>query len=312
MIEYFRTDEVKHSLVKLDEECDGCWIALFEPTGEELRSIAERFSIDEDDLRAPLDPEEVSRIERNDDYTMFIVDTPIRDESSGAYGYKTIPIGLFETPHHVVSVCSMYRIPIIAVLKQKRDLYGTDQIREFTTDMLQASSTAYFRSLRILNRRRMQLEQDMNKPTRKDLEELFDLDESFVYFTTSLATNDTMLERYRRYVLFSASEEMRELFDDVIIENRQALETTRIYSGILDSTIEHFSMIMNQDLNRTMQLVAAITLVLSVPTVVGGLFGMNLEGIPLANSPYGFAIITGLTAIVLALLLLLLKKLRWF
>ena len=312
MIEYFRTDEVKHSLVKLDKECDGCWIALFEPTGEELHNIAERFSIDEDDLRAPLDPEEVSRIERNDNYTMFIVDTPIRDEASGTYGYKTIPIGLFETPQHVISVCSMYRIPIIAVLKQKRDLYETNQIREFTTDMLQASSAAYFRSLRVLNRRRMQLEQDMDKPTRKDLKELFDLDESFVYFTTSLATNDTMLERYRRYVLFAASEEMRELFDDVIIENRQALETTRIYSGILDSTIEHFSMIMNQDLNRTMQLVAAITLVLSVPTVVGGLFGMNLEGIPLANSSYGFATVTGLTAIVLALLLLLLKRLRWF
>lgn len=312
MIEYFRTDGEARSLVKLDCEERGCWIALFEPTIDELRGIAERFSIDEGDLRAPLDPEEVSRVERNEDYTMFIVDTPVRDEAPGARGYKTIPIGVFETPHHVVSVCSVYRIPIIAVLKQQRGLHDTSEIRQFTSDMLLASSSAYFTSLQVLNRRRMQLDQRMDKPTRKDLEELYDLDESFVYLTTSLTTNDTMLERYRRYVLLSADEEVRELFDDVIIENRQALETTRIYSGILDSTIDHLGMIMNQDLNRTMQLVATITLVLCVPTVIGGLFGMNVEGIPLAGSPYGFAIVTGVTAVVLVLLLVLLKKLKWF
>lgn len=312
MIEYFRTAEDTRSLVRLDAEEDGCWIALFEPTFEELHGISTRFAIDQDDLMAPLDPEEVSRVERNENYTMFIVDTPVHDEAPGAYGYKTIPIGVFETPHHVISVCSMYRIPIIALLKRQRDLHDTSEIRKFTSDMLLASSSAYFTSLQVLNRRRMRLEQDMDHPTRKDLEELYDLDESFVYLTTSLTTNDTMLERYRRYVLLSADDEVRELFDDVIIENRQALETTRIYSGILDSTIEHLGMIMNQDLNRTMQLVATITLVLCVPTVIGGLFGMNVEGIPLAGSPYGFAIVTGITAVLLVALLALLKKLKWF
>ena len=206
----------------------------------------------------------------------------------------------------------MYRIPIIALLKRQRNLHDTAEVRKFTSDMLLASSSAYFTSLQVLNRRRMRLEQDMEHPTRKDLEELFDLDESFVYLTTSLATNDMMLERYRRYVLLSADEEVRELFDDVIIENRQALETTRIYSQILDSTIQHFSMTIDQDLNRTMQLVATITLVLCVPTIVGGFFGMNLEGIPLADSPYGFAIVTGVTAVLLVALLALLKKLKWF
>ena len=312
MIEYFRATGDTRSLVKLDAEEHGCWIALVEPTFEELRAVSERFSIDQDDLMAPLDPEEVSRVERNENYTMFIVDTPVRDETPGAYGYKTIPIGVFETPHHVISVCSMYRIPIIALLKRQRNLHDTAEVRKFTSDMLLASSSAYFTSLQVLNRRRMRLEQDMEHPTRKDLEELFDLDESFVYLTTSLATNDMMLERYRRYVLLSADEEVRELFDDVIIENRQALETTRIYSQILDSTIQHFSMTIDQDLNRTMQLVATITLVLCVPTIVGGFFGMNLEGIPLADSPYGFAIVTGVTAVLLVALLALLKKLKWF
>ena len=89
-----------------------------------------------------------------------------------------------------------------------------------------------------------------------------------------------------------------------MVENRQALETTNLYSEILDSTIDHFGLIMDYDLNHTMQLVATITLVLCVPTIVGGFFGMNLLGIPLAELPYGFAIVTGLTVVVLAALLL--------
>ena len=113
-------------------------------------------------------------------------------------------------------------------------------------------------------------------------------------------------------MLLGCSKEVREIFDDVSLENRQALETTRIYSDILDSTIDHFDRILSYDLNRTMQLVATITLVLCVPTVIGGLFGMNLEGIPFSGSPYGFAIVTGITAIVLVLMLLLLKRLKWF
>ena len=113
-------------------------------------------------------------------------------------------------------------------------------------------------------------------------------------------------------MLVGSSKEVKDLFDDVALENRQALETTRIYSDILDSAIDHFGLMMDYDLNRTMQLVATLTLVLCVPTVIGGLFGMNLGGIPLADAPYGFALVTGITALVLVALLVLLKRLRWF
>lgn len=313
MIEYFMTDESHRALVKFDEEREGCWIALFEPTLEELRDVSGRFGIDIDDMRAALDLEEVSRVERNPDYTMFIVDTPVHDRSLGDHGYKTIPIGIFETESNVISVCSAYRIPIIAHLKsRKRLLHATNDIKGFTCDLLLASAEAYFVLLRALNRRRRELSAVTERPSRKDLELLYAIDASFVYVKTSLTTNDTVFERYRRYVLMSCEPEIQELFDDVLIEHRQALETTKIYSEILDSTIEHFGLMMDYDLNRTMQLVATFTLVLCVPTVIGGLFGMNLEGIPLADSPYGFAIVTGATALVFVLLLVLLKRLRWF
>ena len=235
------------------------------------------------------------------------------DKSSGEKRYKTIPIGIFQTKEHVISVCSVYRVPLIRILKSRfEDLHDTSNTQQFVSDILIASSQAYFNSLQALDKRRRTLTAAIERPTRKELEELYALNDSYVYIQTSLATNNTVFERYRRYVAASGDLDLIELFDDVIVEHQQALETTKIYSGILDSAIDHFGLIMDYDLNHTMQLVATLTLVLCIPTIIGGLFGMNLEGIPLADSPYGFAIVTGMAAVILAVLLLILKKLKWF
>ncbi len=310
MIEYFRTNE-QQMLQKIDQEAPGCWIAAFEPTSAELAWLIERFGLEEEDARAALDLEEVSRIERNGDYTMFILDTPVRDRSSHERSYKTIPFSLFVTPTNVVSVCTVCKIPLIGQLMARKGVASTADAGAFAGDVLMASSAAYFMALRLINRRRIELMAAVERPSRKDLEDLYNLDSSLVYFKTSLATNDAVFEKHLRRFPFPAKDD-RERFDDVMIENRQALETTRIYSEILDSTIEHFGLIMNHDLNRTMQVVATVSLVLCVPTAVAGLFGMNLLGIPFDDAPWGFGVVSGCTVLVSAALLLVLKKLRWF
>lgn len=310
MIEYFRTNE-QHALQKVDEEAPGCWIALFEPTADELAWLGERFGIKEEDACAVLDLEEVSRIERNGDYTMFILDTPVRDRSSNERSYKTIPFALFETPGNVITVCAVYKLPLISQLMASRELAGTADVRAFSYDILMASSSAYFMALRLINRRRIDLMAAVKHPSRKELEDLYNLDASLVYFKTSLATNDAIFEKHLRRMPFASAEE-RDGFDDMMIENRQALETTRIYSEILDSTIEHFGLLMDHDLNRTMQVVATVSLVLCVPTAVAGFFGMNLLGIPLSEMPWGFGIVTCCTVLISVVLLFVLKKLRWF
>lgn len=310
MIEYFCTDE-QHSLRKLDKEEPGCWIAVFEPTPDELSQISSKFGFEEEDATAALDLEEVSRIENEHGYTMFILDTPVRDRSSNERSYKTIPIALFETPHNVVTICSVYKIPIIDQLKASKDLSSTEDVHAFAADILMASSSAYFMALRIINRRRAELMATAKRPSRKELQDLYVLDSSLVYFKTSLVTNDAIFEKHLRRSPFP-TEDDRARFDDVVIENRQALETTRIYSEILDSTINHFSLLMEHDLNRTMQVVATVSLVLCIPTAVAGFFGMNLLGIPLADYPWGFGVVAGCTMLVALALLFVLKKLRWF
>lgn len=310
MIEYFRADEHR-ALKKIDKEEPGCWIAVFEPTPDELSHVRAEFGFEEEDALAALDLEEVSRIEDDHGYAMFILDTPVRDRSSNERSYKTIPIALFETPQNVVTICSVYKIPLIDQLKASKELSPTEDVHAFAADILMASSSAYFMALRIINRRRAELMSTTKRPSRKELEDLYVLDSSLVYFKTSLVTNDAIFEKYLRRSPFP-TEDDRGRFDDVLIENRQALETTRIYSEILDSTIDHFSLLMEHDLNRTMQVVATVTLVLCIPTAVAGFFGMNLLGIPLADYPWGFAVVAGCTTLVALTLLFVLKKLRWF
>lgn len=310
MIEFFATNE-QHALQKIDHEAPGCWIAVFEPDADELSWLTERFGLEEEDARAALDLEEVSRIERNNNYTMFIMDTPVRDRTSNERSYKTIPFALFETPENVITVCTVYKLPLVQQLMSFKDLPSASDVRAFSDSILTASSAAYFLALRLINRRRIDLMAAVKHPSRKELEDLYNLDSSLVYFKTSLATNDAIFEKHLRRFPFPGKDD-QERFDDVMIENRQALETTRIYSEILDSTIEHFSLLMNHDLNRTMQVVATVSLVLCVPTAVAGFFGMNLLGIPLSELPWGFGIVTGCTALVSVVLLLVLKKLRWF
>ena len=211
----------------------------------------------------------------------------------------------------MITVCTVYKLPLIQQLMSFKDLPSTSDVRAFSDSILTASSAAYFLALRLINRRRIDLMAAVKHPSRKELEDLYNLDSSLVYFKTSLATNDAIFEKHLRRFPFPEKDD-QERFDDVMIENRQALETTRIYSEILDSTIEHFSLLMNHDLNRTMQVVATVSLVLCIPTAVAGFFGMNLLGIPLSELPWGFGIVTGCTVLVSIVLLLVLKKLRWF
>ena len=192
MIEYFRTDNVYGSLEKLDEEEEGCWIALFDPTEEELTSTALRFGIDLDDMRAPLDLEEISRVEREGDYTMFIVDTPLHDKSRGEHGYTTIPLGIIQTTTNVISVCTISRISVISRMKAARGLHPTNDIIGFTSDLLISSSGAYGKFLELLNQRRIRLATVNEAPTRAHLAELYALDSSLVFFKTSLTTNKTV------------------------------------------------------------------------------------------------------------------------
>ena len=125
----------------------------------------------------------------------------------------------------------------------------------------------------------------------QELVKLLELEKSLVYFTTSLKSNEVVMEKLMRSKCIKMYEEDEDILEDAIVENRQAIEMGTIYRDILGGTMDAYASIISNNLNIVMKFLASVTIVLSIPTIVSGLWGMNVEGLPFATSPYGFWIV---------------------
>ena len=144
---------------------------------------------------------------------------------------------------------------------------------------------------------------------------MLELEKGLVYITTSLRGNEVVLEKLMRSTSITSIpryEEDEELLEDVIIENKQAIEMGKIYSDILSSTTDAYASVISNNLNIVMKFLSVITIVLTVPTIMTGAFGMNVGGIPCNTNPYGFWIISGVCVLVTLLVGVILGKNKYF
>ncbi|SKB92328.1 magnesium transporter [Lachnospiraceae bacterium] len=309
MIRYFYTEH--HVTTETESIKNGTWIELTDPTEEEARKIASKLKIDIADVMAAIDPEEKNRIELQEGYTLILVDIPALEVRHGQRSYTTIPLGILLTQDEIVTVCSEVT-PILAQFER-------DQVRDFSTkkklrfvyQILLRTSIVYQKALQLIDRRRSEIEGRIDKvESEEDLIRLHELETTLVYFATSLRGNGNVLDRLTRYKRLQQFPEDRELLDDVIVENKQAIEMTAIYRDITDSTRELLSNVMDARLNNVMKRLTSITLILAIPTMISGMYGMNVDGrwMPLAGAVHGFGIIILITIVVCILLILLLHK----
>lgn len=295
MIKYYRT--LEHQLTRNDEIQEGTWVQLIAPEQSEIRQLAATLDIEPTDLQAALDPEESARVSLEDGYTLILVDIPYKvpNESEGVY--TTIPLGILLTQQVIITVCSV-DTPVLADFAACRVReFSTRKKMRFVYQILYRAVGMYQQELRLIDRRRQALEHSLIDLRDSDLIELHRLESTLVYFATSLRSNSTVLDRLTRYKRLEQYPDDRELLDDVIIELRQAIEMTGIYRDDIKGTRELFSSILDNRLSNAMKYLTSITLIMAVPTVISGFYGMNvnLDGMPFANSIAGFAIVCGLT-----------------
>ncbi len=308
MISIYKT--VEEELISLDKIEEGCWVSVTRPTAEELERLQEDTGIDIDDLRAPLDDEERSRIELEDNYNMILVDIPSLDEKDR---YVTIPLGVFMTKEHIVTVC-LEETPVLKAFENKRvrEFYTFKKTR-FVFQILYRNATSYLRYLRIIDRKSDQIEEKLHiSQKNSELIELLELEKSLVYFTTSLRSNEVVLEKLLRTDRVRKYPEDEDLLEDVIIENKQAIEMANIYSGILSGTMDAFASVISNNLNIVMKFLATVTIVLSIPTMIASFFGMNFDNIPMGHAPYGFFTTIILTLVVSGVVAIFFRKKNLF
>ena len=296
MMKIYRT--VDKQLTRSSTIEDGSWICLTAPEPEEVREVATTLDIEPADLQAALDPEESARVSLEDGYTVIIVDVPVPVPDKGEGVYTTIPLGILLTQQTVTTVCAVDTPVLTDFTALRVKDFSTKKKMRFIYQILYRAATMYQLELRLIDRRRQEIEKNLaGSSTRdSDLIELHALESTLVYFATSLRANSTVLDRLTRYKRLEQYPDDMELLDDVIVEIRQAIEMTSIYRDDIKGTRELFSAVLDNRLNNTMKWQASVTLIMAIPTVISGLYGMNvnLDGMPFAASTFGFGIVCGL------------------
>ena len=281
--------------LEIDRLEKGCWIDVVAPSEEELQEIAAATKIQMDFLTAPLDEEEKSRIEIEDDQILVLVDIPFLRSNKD---YDTLPLGIIITENCITTVCLEPNAVTAEFGPHNTKLFSTFKKTRFLFQILFKSATLYLKYIRIIIRRTDELEKHLRQSMQNsELFNLLDLQKSLTYFSTSLRSNYIVMEKLLRLRsatqsrdLIKLYEEDEDLLEDVIIEYKQAVEMVEMYSHILNSMMEVFASIISNNLNLVMKFLATMTIVLAIPTLVSSMWGMNVP-VPFANNPWGFAIV---------------------
>lgn len=297
MISYYKT--VDTALTEISAPEPGCWISVSEPTEAELMMLIEEFGLDRDFLRSSLDEEESSRVEREEGQTLIIVDTAVVEKQEGTLSCYTVPLGIITTADYVFTISAKQNAVIQAVEHGAIRNLQTRQKTRFVLLLLLRITAGYVAYLKLIDRESQDIEKQLQGAMKnEELVQLLALEKSLVYFSNSLKANNITIEKILRGRVVKLYEEDTDLLEDVLIEVKQAIEMTKIYTGILSVMVDAFGAVIANNQNKVMWRLTAITLIITVPTMVYSFYGMNTSYLPFADSWFPMALSVVLTAAV--------------
>ena len=295
---------IQGKMTPLDAVEDGSWVNLVNPTEDELTTVASVMGVEPSFLRAPLDEEETSRIDKEDGQTLIIVDTPAMEQDETGVVYSTLPLGIIVTESHIITVC-LKETSVVRDLQEGRvkDV-RTQQRTRFILNILLLVAKRFLKYLHQIDKTYKHMERQLYKTQRnKELIQLLDLEKSLVYFNTALKADEVTLEKILRGRAVALYEEDQDLLEDVLIEIRQAIEMAQIYSSIISSMMDAFSSVISNNLNVIMKVLTSITILLTIPNIIFSFYGMNVAGLPWAQFFWAPILIAAVAIVVVAVIL---------
>ena len=286
------------------------WIHMSNPTDKEIELIASSAGVPEDMIKAALDEEERARVERDDDTGALLVvtDIPFTVEDENHYTCTTPPFGFISTDSVMITVCLEEASLIDDMLSARfvKD-FNLHKRTRFLIQLQYTISKKFLHYLKQLDRASQRVQNELEKSMKNsELIEMLDLENSLVYISTSLRSNSEELDKLPTMMKFF--EEDEDLWEDVIIENKQAIEMSNIYRDILSGTMDAYASIISNNLNVVMKVLASITLLVSIPSLIAAFWGMN-TGVPFEGESWGFWVVIGISVLVcIAAGILLWKK----
>ncbi|OEK65839.1 magnesium transporter CorA [Staphylococcus equorum] len=275
-----------HEIVESPLDQSASWINVVDPNWEEIESLINLYGIPDDFVRDPLDTEESARVEYDEDtrYSLIILDIPVvNDTNLKVLSFITIPLGIIIGNKKIITVCNTENEFLEKFNRQNINLHFHSR---FALNILLTISNHYNRNLRLLNKTRLRIERDLkNNVTNKQLYNLMEVEKSLVYFLAALKGNEAIIKKLFRLPAIKRFDEDEDLLEDLVIENNQALETTKLYTDILESITTSYASLLSNEMNNTMKTLTLFTVFLTLPTLVFSFFGMNVP-LPIDDHSY--------------------------
>ncbi len=309
MVKMYRTDINTNIFEQVTTYEKGTWINLVNPTEGEIDEVCENINIDPEFLKYPLDNEEKARIDNEDNNSLFIIDVPVIEEKDGEKFYSTMPLGMIVVRDDFFITVSLNSNKVIEDFEEERvrNFYTYKKTR-FILQILYLNSSYFLNVLKQINKESEATVFLLQKSMKnRELVQLLNLENSLVYIATSLRSNEVVMEKTLSGKIIKLYDEDEDILEDAIVENKQAIEMSKIYSDILSGTMDAYASIISNNLNSVMKFLASITIVLSLPTMIASFFGMNV-GLPLTNNKFGFLIIIILSVLISGITYFWLKK----
>ncbi|MCC6166678.1 MAG: magnesium transporter CorA family protein [Caldilineaceae bacterium] len=299
-------------LTQIETIAPGCWIHAVNPEPAEIARLRDEFGVPESFIAASLDLDELARIDEEDGYSLVIVLVPhAYSEDPTDVPYSTTPLGIILTKEHLITISRIHTNFVSEFTRRHMRQVSTSKHHRLILQIFLAISQHYINFLRQIEvktddiRRRLQV-----SLKNKELLELLLYQKSYIYFRTSLESNGLMMRRLQRSQIFEMYPDDLNLLEDVLTENAQATEVTKISSDILNQMMDAYASIISNNLNDVMKILAVATIVLAIPTLIASLYGMNVD-LPGQNSPFAFAGIVVLLLVLVMISGIIFRRLKW-
>jgi magnesium transporter len=288
--------QVDKGLVQSQSLEKDCWVDIRDASKQDLLRLEREFGVAPELLTDIMDIDEQARIEKEESYTAVIMRLPVYDETYEV-SFFTVPVGILLFNDKIITVCQKSSDVLDEIAGSRvRDLNLKNK-SSFVLNIMGRAALVYLKALKELNKKTAIIERELQKSVRNtELVQLLSIQKSLVFFTTSIKTNELLLEKLQKSPLIHFKEDEQELLEDVLTDNKQAIAMANIYSSILTGTMDAFASVISNNLNIVMKRLTIVSIALMIPSMVSGLYGMNVS-LPFQNSPFAFAGIVGLSIV---------------
>ncbi len=298
---------IENSLSQIDEIEENSWINVINPTEDDIENLSKRFpNLPKDFFYDPLDVDEISRLEFEEKDFIVIVRIPVINESNNGLSIDTIPLGIvINVDHSIMTICSRENDLLDSFKNEKIRFFSTFNRDKFVIQIFNKISSIYIKYLKQIKKDSAIIEEEISETmSNSDLIKLFNLEKILIHFRASLKSNYNVTLKLQMTGLFKIDKGGMDLLEDVLIDNKQALEMAEIYSNILNEMMDFFSSLIANNLNVVMKFLTGVTIIIAIPTLIASIYGMNVE-LPFQNSPYAFmmtmaaAVISAISGVLL-------------